>query len=148
MLWNCCLQNWMKNINGVSSQFHGLGALLLGERAHSTHWVGGWLGPTVSLDAALSLAHAVVTELISLLFTVYCWYTRIAFIKCVHRNCLLLITSNCCIVLLLLESLKLQRNLDNYAFLRSSRAHGLENLDDKQDFQVTRVSILASILLF
>ncbi|XP_033606436.1 unconventional myosin-Ia isoform X2 [Cryptotermes secundus] len=38
----------------------------------------------------------------------------------------------------LLKSLKLQRNLDNYAFLRSSRIHSLENLDDKQDFQVTR----------
>jgi hypothetical protein len=50
-------------------------------------------------------------------------------------------------VLLLLESLKLQRNLDNYAFLRSSRVHGLENLDDKQDFQVTRVSILAFFLI-
>ncbi|GFG33445.1 hypothetical protein Cfor_10035, partial [Coptotermes formosanus] len=38
----------------------------------------------------------------------------------------------------LLKSLKLQRNLDNYAFLRSSRVHSLESLDDKQDFQVTK----------
>ncbi|KAJ9580439.1 hypothetical protein L9F63_024375, partial [Diploptera punctata] len=38
----------------------------------------------------------------------------------------------------LLKSLKLQRNLDNYAFLRSSRVHSLESLDDKQDFQITK----------
>lgn len=56
---------------------------------------------------------------------------------------LLITTVNFCAVLLFLESLKLQRNLDNYAFLRSSRVHSLENLDDKQDFQVTRVGILA-----
>lgn len=55
-------------------------------------------------------------------------------------------------MLLFLESLKLQRNLDNYAFLQSSRVHSLESLDDKQDFQVTRVSISAlyyfKLLLF
>jgi hypothetical protein len=46
-------------------------------------------------------------------------------------------------VLFFLESLKLQRNLDNYAFLRSSRVHSSESLDDKQDFQVTRVRMSA-----
>ncbi|PSN37289.1 Unconventional myosin-Ib [Blattella germanica] len=39
------------------------------------------------------------------------------------------------------KSLKLQRNLDNYVFLRSSRVHCLESLDDKQDFQVTKNQI-------
>jgi hypothetical protein len=48
-------------------------------------------------------------------------------------------------VVLFLESLKLQRNLDNYVFLQSSRVHSLESLDDKQDFQITRVSMLAFI---
>ncbi|XP_066996441.1 unconventional myosin-Ia [Anabrus simplex] len=38
----------------------------------------------------------------------------------------------------LLKSLKLQRNLDNYAFLRTTRSHCLETLDDKRDFQVTK----------
>ncbi|XP_039290294.1 unconventional myosin-Ia isoform X3 [Nilaparvata lugens] len=38
----------------------------------------------------------------------------------------------------LLKSLKLQRNIDNYAFLRSSRSLHLENIDDKRDFVTTR----------
>lgn len=52
------------------------------------------------------------------------------------------------VVLFFLESLKLQRNLDNYAFLRSSRVHSLESLDDKQDFQVTRVCMPALNLCY
>ncbi|XP_046982892.1 unconventional myosin-Ia [Schistocerca americana] len=40
----------------------------------------------------------------------------------------------------LLKQLKLQRNLDNYSFLRNSnnRCHGPDSIDDRHDFQVTR----------
>ncbi|XP_063230710.1 unconventional myosin-Ia isoform X2 [Bacillus rossius redtenbacheri] len=38
----------------------------------------------------------------------------------------------------LLKLLKLQRNLDNYAFLRQSRNHNSTGLDDKRDFIATK----------
>ncbi|XP_071449354.1 unconventional myosin-Ia-like [Hetaerina americana] len=41
----------------------------------------------------------------------------------------------------LLKSLKLQRNVDNYAFLHSSRALQLETVDDRRDFQVTKKAL-------
>jgi hypothetical protein len=73
------------------------------------------------------------------------YFLHVVFHKLMCRNCIL--HFNFCVVLFFIESLKLQRNLDNYAFLRSSRVHNLESLDDKQDFQVTRVSI-SSFLSF
>ncbi|KAG8231561.1 hypothetical protein J437_LFUL011739 [Ladona fulva] len=41
----------------------------------------------------------------------------------------------------LLKSLKLQRNVDNYAILHSSRALQLETVDDRRDFQVTKKAL-------
>jgi len=35
----------------VSGQLHALAALPPGERAPSTHWIGGWVGPGDSLGA-------------------------------------------------------------------------------------------------
>jgi hypothetical protein len=35
----------------VSGQLHAPVALLSGERAPGTHWIGGWMGPRVGLDA-------------------------------------------------------------------------------------------------
>jgi hypothetical protein len=35
---------------GVSGQRHALAALYPGERTHSTHWTGGWVGPRAGLD--------------------------------------------------------------------------------------------------
>jgi hypothetical protein len=34
----------------MSGQFHALDALLPQERAPSSHWIGGWVGPRASLD--------------------------------------------------------------------------------------------------
>jgi hypothetical protein len=36
---------------GVSGQRHALAALYPGERTPGTHWIGGWVGPRVGLDA-------------------------------------------------------------------------------------------------
>ncbi|XP_059485067.1 unconventional myosin-Ia-like isoform X3 [Neocloeon triangulifer] len=41
----------------------------------------------------------------------------------------------------LLKSLKLHRNIDNYAFLRPSRPLSMETIDDKRDFQVTKKAL-------
>ncbi|XP_024083277.1 unconventional myosin-Ia isoform X2 [Cimex lectularius] len=41
----------------------------------------------------------------------------------------------------LLKCLKLQRNVDNYSFLKSSRTLHMETLDDKKDFSVTKRSL-------
>jgi hypothetical protein len=35
----------------VSDQLHPLAAFIPRERAPSTHWIGGWVGPRVGLDA-------------------------------------------------------------------------------------------------
>jgi len=35
----------------VGSQFYAPAALPSGERAHGTHWIGGWAGPIAGLDA-------------------------------------------------------------------------------------------------
>jgi len=34
----------------VSGQLHG-GRFTAGDRTHETHWIGGWVGPRVGLDA-------------------------------------------------------------------------------------------------
>lgn len=39
------------------------------------------------------------------------------------------------------ESLKLQRNVENYEILKQGKPLQYDSLDDKMDFQVTRVSI-------
>jgi hypothetical protein len=35
---------------GVNSQLHALAALYLGDKAPSTHWIGGWVGTRAGLD--------------------------------------------------------------------------------------------------
>jgi hypothetical protein len=35
----------------VSGQLHVPAALPPGEKAPGTHWIGGWVGPSVGLDA-------------------------------------------------------------------------------------------------
>jgi len=37
----------------VSGQLHALAALPPAKRAPGTHWTGGWVGPTDSLDAVV-----------------------------------------------------------------------------------------------
>jgi hypothetical protein len=34
----------------VSGQYHAPAALPPGKEPHSTHWIGGWVGPRISLD--------------------------------------------------------------------------------------------------
>jgi len=34
----------------ISGQLHAPAALTARERAHGTHWIGGWVGPRSSLD--------------------------------------------------------------------------------------------------
>jgi hypothetical protein len=38
---------------GVSGQLHTPAALPPRERAHATHWIGGWVGPRAVLDAVV-----------------------------------------------------------------------------------------------
>jgi hypothetical protein len=41
---------WTLTLDG-GGQFHALTAIPPGERAHGTHWIGGWVGPRVSLGS-------------------------------------------------------------------------------------------------
>jgi len=39
----------------MNGQFHALATLCPQERAPSTHWIGGWVGPTVALNMVVEI---------------------------------------------------------------------------------------------